>query len=107
MSDGLKIFLSVVAVALAAFGPSLLAALRAALPAVPGPGVLPPAPPPPPPPPPPPGPSRPVPAATSFSEAFDALAVVRNRLVKTGCLDEAAAGAVGAITHALVEGTDK
>jgi hypothetical protein len=43
----------------------------------------------------------------SFAEAIDALAVVRNRLAETGCLNEPAAAAVEAITHALVLGTDK
>jgi hypothetical protein len=47
------------------------------------------------------------PEKVSFAEAIDALAVVRNRLAETGCLNEPAAAAVEAITHALVLGTDK
>ena len=56
---------------------------------------------------------RPVPVAPkdgatpTFAEAIEALAVVRNRLVVTGCADEKAAAAVEAVTHALVAGTDK
>lgn len=46
-------------------------------------------------------------AKVPFSGAIDALAVVRNRLVETGCMSEAATAAVEAITHALVAGTDK
>jgi|GEM_PF-2497752 len=42
-----------------------------------------------------------------FSFAIDALAVVRNRLVDTGCLDDVAKGAIEAVTHALISGTDK
>ena len=42
-----------------------------------------------------------------FSFAIDALAVVRNRLVDTGCLDDSAKGAIEAVTHALISGTDK
>jgi hypothetical protein len=42
-----------------------------------------------------------------FSFAIDALAVVRNRLVDTGCLDEPAKAAIEAVTHALISGTDK
>ena len=47
------------------------------------------------------------PVKTGFSVAIDALAVVRNRLVATGCLDDAAKGAIEAVTHALISGTDK
>lgn len=51
------------------------------------------------------------PAAVSskitFPTAIDALAVVRNRLVETGCMDDAAKAAIEAVTHALVAGTDK
>lgn len=47
------------------------------------------------------------PVKTGFSFAIDALAVVRNRLVDTGCLDDAAKGAIEAVTHALISGTDK
>jgi hypothetical protein len=59
------------------------------------------------------GPLSPVPAPpagpvrTPFSAAIDALAVVRNRLVDTGCLDEPAKAAIEAVTHALISGTDK
>lgn len=49
----------------------------------------------------------PVPPAAGFSTALDALAVVRNRLVSTGCLDEPAKAAIEAVTHALIAGTDK
>ena len=47
------------------------------------------------------------PVKSNFSYAIDALAVVRNRLVDTGCLDDAAKAAVEAVTHALISGTDK
>ena len=47
------------------------------------------------------------PVRTPFSAAIDALAVVRNRLVDTGCLDEPAKAAIEAVTHALISGTDK
>ena len=56
------------------------------------------------------GPLSPVPTApvrTPFSASIDALAVVRNRLVDTGCLDEPAKAAIEAVTHALISGTDK
>lgn len=58
------------------------------------------------------GPLSPVPtlpasARTPFSASIDALAVVRNRLVDTGCLDEPAKAAIEAVTHALISGTDK
>ena len=59
------------------------------------------------------GPLSPLPATpvgpvqTGFSAAIAALAVVRNRLVDTGCLDEPAKAAVEAVTHALISGTDK
>jgi hypothetical protein len=59
------------------------------------------------------GPISPVPVPptasvrTPFSAAIDALAVVRNRLVDTGCLDEPAKAAIEAVTHALISGTDK
>lgn len=95
MSDTMKVVVSVAAVALAAGGGPLLSMLRAALsnhPALPAP----PAP-----------PAPPALTGASFSAAFAALAVVRNRLVATNCLDEKAAIAVEEITHALVAGTDK
>lgn len=47
------------------------------------------------------------PAKADFSASIDALAVVRNRLVATGCLDEPAKAAIEAVTHALISGTDK
>lgn len=59
------------------------------------------------------GPLSPLPAPpagpvkSNFSYAIDALAVVRNRLVDTGCLDEPAKAAIEAVTHALISGTDK
>ena len=59
------------------------------------------------------GPISPVPAPpawpvqTEFSASIGALAVVRNRLVATGCLDEPAKAAIEAVTHALISGTDK
>jgi hypothetical protein len=60
------------------------------------------------------GPISPVPTTVAwptptpdFSFAIDALAVVRNRLVDTGCLDDAAKAAIEAVTHALISGTDK
>jgi hypothetical protein len=59
------------------------------------------------------GPLSPLPAPpagpvkTDFSAAIDALGIVRNRLVATGCLDDAAKGAIEAVTHALISGTDK
>ena len=92
MSDPLAVFVSVVAIALAVLWKPLWQIVVAlscydATPPVP---VIPGA-----------------PAKTSFSGAIDALAVVRNRLVETGCMNEPAAAAVEAITHALVLGTDK
>lgn len=107
MSDTQKLLLSVVAVVLAAFGPSILPWLKGLLA-----GLQPrPAPP---------APAVPVPPAVAapgapavaldgrtFSGAIEALAIVRNRLAATGCLDEKATAAVEAITHALVSGTDK
>ena len=56
------------------------------------------------------GPLSPGPAPqvkTGFSTAIAALAVVRNRLVDTGCLDEPAKAAIENVTHALISGTDK
>lgn len=59
------------------------------------------------------GPLSPLPAPpagpvkSNFSYAIDALAVVRNRLVDTGCLDEPAKAAIENVTHALIAGTDK
>ena len=53
------------------------------------------------------GPLSPGPAKSHFSDAIDALSVVRNRLVQTGCLDEPARAAIEAVTHALISGTDK
>lgn len=105
MSDTQKLILSVVAVVLAAFGPSILSWLRgllAGLQPPPAPAV-------------PSGPATVVPEAPdevaadwkTFSVAIEALAIVRNRLAATGCLDEKATAAVEAITHALVAGTDK
>lgn len=47
------------------------------------------------------------PVKTGFAAAIGALAVVRNRLVATGCLDDAAKAAIEAVTHALISGTDK
>jgi hypothetical protein len=53
------------------------------------------------------GPTLPASVRTPFSASIDALAVVRNRLVDTGCLDEPAKAAIEAVTHALISGTDK
>jgi hypothetical protein len=56
----------------------------------------------------PPGVNEPVKSAkVSFVGAIDALAVVRNRLVETGCMDDKSTAAIEAVTHALVAGTDK
>lgn len=49
----------------------------------------------------------PGPTKVTFPAAIDALAIVRNRLVETGCMSDPATAAVEAITHALVAGTDK
>jgi hypothetical protein len=56
----------------------------------------------------PPGVNEPAkPLNVSFVGAIDALAVVRNRLVETGCMDDKSTAAIEAVTHALVAGTDK
>lgn len=90
MSDTQGIILSVVAVGIALAWNPLVAAVRAAMAHA--------------------GPLSPMPAPpvkTGFSAAIGALAVVRNRLVDTGCLDEPARAAVEAVTHALISGTDQ
>jgi hypothetical protein len=95
MSDPLAVFVSVVAIAIAVLWKPLWGLVVALshydaaspVPPVQGPPVT--------------------PAKVSFPGAIDALAVVRNRLVETGCMNEPAAAAVEAITHALVLGTDK
>lgn len=104
MSDGQKLVLSGLAIALAAFGPSLLPWLKAALSALAAKPTAPVVP-------------QPAPAAVvppgptldgrTFAGAIEALAIVRNRLTATGCMSEQAAAGVEAITHALVQGTDK
>jgi hypothetical protein len=94
MNDIAAIVLSVVAVLLALVWNPLVAWVRSAMAHA--------------------GPLSPVPPAVAwptptadFSFALDALAVVRNRLVDTGCLDEPAKAAIEAVTHALISGTDK
>ncbi len=99
MSDTGKILFSLAAICVALFGGQIFSSLRSLIPAL-------------------------LPAArpqgggsavdrpvgddeVSFVDAIDALAAVRNRLVKTGCLSEEAAGAIEKITHALIAGTDK
>lgn len=104
MSDAQKLLLSGLAIALAAFGPSLLPWLKAALTALAAKPTAPVAP-------------QVVPPSVAalgptldgktFAGAIEALAIVRNRLTATGCMSETAAAAVEAITHALVQGTDK
>jgi hypothetical protein len=43
----------------------------------------------------------------SYNEAMIALAIVRERLVETGCLADDAHNAIEVVTHALVEGSDQ
>jgi hypothetical protein len=93
MNDTTAIALSVVAILLALAWNPLVAWVRAAMASA---GPLSPVPVPP-----------TAPVRTPFSAAIDALAVVRNRLVDTGCLDEPAKAAIEAVTHALISGTDK
>jgi hypothetical protein len=93
MNDITAITLSVVAILLALVWNPLVAWVRSAMAHA---GPLSPAP----------VPST-APVRTPFSAAIDALAVVRNRLVDTGCLDEPAKAAIEAVTHALISGTDK
>jgi len=94
MSDIAAIVVSVVAIGIALAWNPIVAFIRAAMPHA--------------------GPISPVPPTVAwptptadFSFAIDALAVVRNRLVDTGCLDEPAKAAIEAVTHALISGTDK
>jgi hypothetical protein len=90
MSDTQAAILSVVAIGIALAWSPLVAAVRAAMAHA--------------------GPLSPLPAPpvkTGFSTAIGALAVVRNRLVDTGCLDEPAKAAIENVTHALIAGTDK
>ena len=51
-------------------------------------------------------PARPV-KGVSYSQAIEALAVVRGRLLATGGIPEAAQKAIEALTLALVAGSDK
>ena len=92
MNDIAAITLSVAAILLALVWNPLVAWVRAAMASA---GPLSPVPVPP-----------TAPARTPFSASIDALAVVRNRLVDTGCLEPAKA-AIEAVTHALISGTDK
>ena len=94
MSDTAAIVVSVVAVLVALAWNPLIAFIKAAMAHA--------------------GPISPVPPTVAwptptadFSSAIEALAVVRNRLVDTGCLDEPAKAAIEAVTHALISGTDK
>ena len=93
MSDTQAAILSVVAIGFALAWNPLVAAVRAAMAHA--------------------GPLSPLPAPpegpvkTGFSAAIGALAVVRNRLVDTGCLDDPAKAAIENVTHALISGTDK
>lgn len=110
MSDFQKIALSVVALAIAAFGGQIVNWLKRVLsqltsaqhhttPVVPptapvSPAVQV-------------SPAKPVLGTVSFSGAIDSLAVVRTRLVRTECLDEQSTSAIETLTHALVKGSDK
>ena len=89
MSDTQALILSGVAVGIAMMWNPIVAAVKAAMAHA--------------------GPPAPMvgPVKSNFAYAIDALAVVRNRLVDTGCLDEPAKAAVEAVTHALISGTDK
>lgn len=51
--------------------------------------------------------SRLVQKSVSYQQAMIALAVVRLRMLNTGGVPEAAAAAIEAITHSLVETSDK
>lgn len=94
MNDVEKLMLSAVAVAAAAFGGPIWSWIKAALERIPAePAVLP-------------APSA-APGDLTFSDAIEALAVVRRRLAKTECLDEPSAAAVETLTHSLVKGSDK
>lgn len=93
MNDTQALVLSIVAIGIALAWNPIVAAVRAAMAHA---GPLSPL------------PSPPAgPAKADFSASIDALAVVRNRLVATGCLDEPAKAAIEAVTHALISGTDK
>ena len=94
MSDIVAVVVSVVAIGIALAWNPIVSAVRSAMASA---GPLSPVPPP---------VAWPTPTP-DFSFAIDALAVVRNRLVDTGCLDDAAKGAIEAVTHALISGTDK
>ena len=103
MSDFEKFLLSAAAVALAAFGGPLWAAVKRSLasvhlPDVPAPAPVPPVAP---------APPTAVLDAATFAGAIECLSIVRTRLAKTDCLDEPSAAAIETLTHGLVKGSDK
>lgn len=106
MGDELKILLSVAAVVVAASWPTFWPLIKAGMtgnfdPLIdgkPSPSPVPPVAP---------APPAAVLDAATFAEAIECLAVVRTRLVKTACLDDAGSSAVEALTLALVRGSDQ
>lgn len=51
-------------------------------------------------------PAKPL-ASISYKSAIDSLANVRNRLIKSDCLDDKSKAAIDTITLSLVAGSDK